>query len=67
MEKINAVRYLPVRYYDTFQMWKYPNFHKSGSITEMRKIYGKSALLVRCGEYIYNVHTNSKIYWNYAH
>lgn len=34
----------------------YPNFHKSGSIKGMKeKYYGKDALLVRCGEYIYNV------------
>lgn len=33
----------------------YPNFHISGSIKGMRKIYGKNALLVRWGSYIYNV------------
>lgn len=34
----------------------YPNFHKSGSIAGMKKkFYGKDALLVRCGSYIYNV------------
>jgi hypothetical protein len=42
---------------------KYPNFHKSGSITGMKaKYYGKDALLVRCGDYIYNVTTNPSIY-----
>lgn len=31
-------------------------FHKSGSIAGMKKqFYGKDALLVRCGSYIYNV------------
>ena len=35
---------------------RFPNFHKSGSITGMKKLYyGKDALLVRCGDYIYNV------------
>lgn len=35
---------------------EYPNFHKSGSITGMKKLYyGKNALLVRCGSYIYKV------------
>lgn len=34
----------------------FPNFHKSGSIKGMKeKFYGKHALLVRCGSYIYNV------------
>ena len=37
----------------------YPNFHKSGSIKGMKeKYYGKDALLVRCGSYIYNVPAN---------
>jgi len=41
----------------------YPNFHKSGSISGMKaKYYGKDALLVRCGSYIYNVTANPKIY-----
>ena len=34
----------------------FPNFHKSGSIRGMKKLYyGKNAMLVRCGECIYNV------------
>lgn len=41
----------------------YPNFHKSGSIIGMKeKYYGKDALLVRCGNYIYNVTSNPAIY-----
>lgn len=43
----------------------FPNFHKSGSITGMKKLYyGKDALLVRCGDYIYNVTSEPKIYHN---
>lgn len=43
----------------------YPNFHKSGNVKGMKeKIYGKDALLVQCGNYIYNV--PQKIY-NKAH
>ena len=35
---------------------QYPNFHKSGSIAGMKKLYyGHNALLVKCGQYIYNV------------
>lgn len=34
----------------------FPNFHASGSVSGMKKqYYGKDALLVRCGSYIYNV------------
>ena len=37
----------------------YPNFHKSGNIRGMKEnVYGKNAMLVRCGEYIYNVPAN---------
>ena len=46
--------------------WKigqYPSFSKTGSVTGMRKkYYGKMALLVRCGDYIYNVTTAPEIY-----
>ena len=35
---------------------QFPNFHKSGSIIGMKKLYyGKNAMLIRCGNYIYNV------------
>lgn len=37
---------------------QFPNFHKSGSISGMKRMYyGRNALLVRCGSYIYNVTT----------
>lgn len=50
------VRYLPVTIGETEKINQYPNFHKSGSIKGMKeKYYGKDALLVRCGDYIYNV------------
>jgi len=46
--------------------WKiseYPKFAKPGSVTGMRKKYhAKMALLVRCGDYIYNVTTAPEIY-----
>lgn len=45
----------------------YPNFHKSGSVFGMKKLYyGMNALLVRCGDYIYNVSSEPAIY-NAAH
>ena len=46
----------------------FPNFHKSGSIKGMKdQFYGKKALLVRCGSYIYNVSGVPHIYHNEAH
>ncbi len=45
----------------------YPNFSKTGSISGMKKkYYGKDALLVKCGSFIYNVTSNPEIY-NAAH
>lgn len=41
----------------------FPNFSKTGSIVGMKnKYYGKNALLVRCGAYIYNVTSEPSIY-----
>lgn len=35
---------------------QYPNFSATGSVTGMKKLYyGKNALLVKCGAFIYNV------------
>ena len=40
-----------------------PNFVVSGSIRGMKeKFYGKNALLVRAGSYIYNVTSKPEIY-----
>lgn len=45
----------------------FPNFHKSGSIAGMKeKYYGKDALLVQCGDYIYNVTSKPDIYYSRA-
>ena len=42
---------------------QFPNFHKSGSISGMKRMYyGRNALLVRCGSYIYNVTTALEVY-----
>lgn len=50
------VKYLTVADGKCVKIEKYPNFHKSGSIKGMKeRYYGKNALLVRCGEYIYHV------------
>jgi hypothetical protein len=46
----------------------FPNFHVSGSTEGMKRLYyGRNALLVRCGSWIYNVSTQPEIYYNLAH
>ena len=45
----------------------FPNFSVTGSITGIKKIYGKDALLVRCGSWIYNVTSSPDIYYSEAH
>ncbi len=46
-----------------FDISRFPNFHKTGSIKGMKNLYyGKDALLVRCGNYIYNVTSEPNIY-----
>jgi len=53
--------YLSVKSNYASSIKKFPNFHKSGSIKGMKKLYyGKNALLVQCGNWIYNV--NKKFY-----
>lgn len=50
------VRYMKVAEAKRYNLDQYPNFHASGSITGMKqKYYGKDALLVRSGSYIYKV------------
>lgn len=45
----------------------FPNFSKTGSIRGMKaKYYGKDALLVKKGAYIYNVTNCPDIYYNFA-
>lgn len=42
---------------------RFPNFHRSGSIRGMKRLYyGKDALLVACDSYIYNVSSEPQIY-----
>lgn len=43
---------------------RFPNFHRSGSVAGMKRLYyGKNALLVRCGSFIYNVSQEPSIYY----
>lgn len=53
---------------DIINIHRFPNFHKSGSVIGMKNLYyGLEALLVRCGNYIYNVTSQPNIYYNIAH
>lgn len=53
---------------ESFLVKEFPNFHKSGSISGMKKLYyGKGALLVRCGNYIYDVTSDPYIYKELAY
>lgn len=46
----------------------FPSFSKTGSIKGMKdKYYGKDALLVKCGSWIYNVTEQPDIYHNIAY
>lgn len=66
MERPPRVRYLSAsdarRY--SVSIESFPCFHVSGSIIGMRnQFYGKDALLVRSGSYIYNVSSRPEIYY----
>lgn len=60
------VKYLPVKYYPAVE--NLPNFHKSGSVKGMKRLYyGRDALLVKCGNWIYNVSAMQDIYYDFAY
>lgn len=66
MRGSHRVKTLPVKYSDIVE--NYPNFSVTGSISGMReKYYGKDALLVKCGSYIYNVTATPSIYYELAY
>lgn len=57
------VRYLGVGLAKRVGLESFPNFSASGSIRGMKDMYyGKNALLVKSGGYIYNVSSKPKIY-----
>lgn len=46
----------------------FPNFSRTGSIKGMKdKFYGKDALLIKKGAYIYNVSSNPDMYHRHTH
>ena len=62
------VKYLCVKDGERLGIDDFPNFSKTGSIRGMKeRYYGKDALLVRCGSYIYNVSRKPEIYHDHAY
>lgn len=62
------VKTLYVRDGKSVHIENYPSFSVTGSVSGMKKMfYGKDALLVRCGSYIYNVTSSPEIYYSLAH
>ena len=50
------VKYLKVKDGERLNISQFPNFSATGSVKGMKeKYYGKDALLVKCGSYIYHV------------
>ena len=50
------IKYLKVKDGKRLNISQFPNFHFTGNAKGMKeKYYGKDALLVRCGSYIYYV------------
>lgn len=48
--------YVKTKHYERLGLSEFPNFHRTGSISGMKKLYyGRNANLVQCGSYIYNV------------
>lgn len=59
------VKTLYVRDGERMNIDRFPCFHRTGSITGMKRMfYGQNALLVRCGSWIYNVSKEPSIYHN---
>ena len=57
------VKTIYVADYEKYQLTRFPNFSKTGSISGMKsKYYGRDALLVKCGAYIYNVTSCPEVY-----
>ena len=54
---------ISAKYYEKYDLGSFPNFSANGSISGMKNLYyGKNALLVKCGSYIYNVTSKPEIW-----
>lgn len=59
------VKYMTKHEAARYNLDEYPNFGPNGNVTGMKKLYyGKNALLVRSGAYVYKVPENI---YNMAH
>lgn len=62
-QRIMRTRRMTIEQDRRVSLGRFPNFHKSGSIKVMKRLYqGWNCLLIRCGNYIYNVPAEPKIY-----
>lgn len=62
------VKYVYIKDKQRLNLSSFPNFSASGNVYGMKNLYyGKDALLVRCGSWIYNVTSNPEIYYGEAH
>jgi hypothetical protein len=62
-ESNKPVKTIPAN--DKLNLSEYPNFSATGSVAGMKKLYyGKGALLIKKGGYIYNVSSNPMLYFN---
>lgn len=63
-------RKMPVRkltsVHINLSLFGFGNFSASGNVEGMRKYYGKGALLVHHGDYIYNVTAAPDLYYNHS-
>lgn len=62
MSKQKTFKEIPVRKGKIVNLMNYPYFHKSQSVIKMRKLYGKNALFLRCGENIFNLSSNPELF-----
>lgn len=62
------VKYIYKRDKERLRLSDYPNFSATGNVYGMKHLYyGRDALLVRCGSWIYNVTRTPEIYYEEAH
>ena len=62
------VKYVYARDKNRLRLSDFPNFSATGNVWGMKHYYyGKDALLVRCGSWIYNVTSRPDIYYGEAH
>lgn len=57
------VKNMTIKEGERVNLSQFPIFSVTGSIKGMKKLYyGKDALLIRCGKWIYNVSSQPQIY-----